>query len=106
MAAIAGHQLPHRTWGSGKSSVLDAIDLCLGARRNVQFTDADFHMLDVEAPIEIAVTIGELDDALKSIEGYGLYLRGFDPQTGNRAGFGLVARLSYVYASRLFNCAG
>ncbi len=33
--------------GSGKSSVLDAIDACLGgARRNMQFTDADFHNLD------------------------------------------------------------
>ncbi len=35
---------------SGKSSILDAIDLCLGARRNIQFTDADFHLLDVENP--------------------------------------------------------
>jgi putative ATP-dependent endonuclease of the OLD family len=26
---------------SGKSTVLDAIDLCLGARRTIQFTDAD-----------------------------------------------------------------
>jgi putative ATP-dependent endonuclease of the OLD family len=24
---------------SGKSSILDAIDFCLGARRNIQFTD-------------------------------------------------------------------
>jgi hypothetical protein len=34
-----------------KSSILDAIDLCLGARRNVQFTDADFYNLNVEKPI-------------------------------------------------------
>ncbi|WP_432763235.1 AAA family ATPase [Echinimonas agarilytica] len=26
---------------SGKSTILDAIDLCLGARRNFSFTDAD-----------------------------------------------------------------
>lgn len=32
---------------SGKSTVLDAIDLCLGARRNVQFSDADFCGLDI-----------------------------------------------------------
>ena len=31
---------------SGKSTVLDAIDLCLGARRNLQINDADFHSLD------------------------------------------------------------
>lgn len=67
---------------SGKSTVLDAIDLCLGARRSIQFTDADFHLLDVEAPITIAVTLGELDDNLKNLDGYGLYVRGFDAQTG------------------------
>lgn len=67
---------------SGKSSILDAVDLCLGARRNVQFTDADFHRLDVESPIVVSVTIGELDDHLKNFDTYGLYLRGFDPESG------------------------
>ena len=42
---------------SGKSSVLDALDLCLGARRSIQFTDADFHLLDVVTPITIAITL-------------------------------------------------
>ena len=45
---------------SGKSSVLDALDLCLGARRSIQFTDADIHLLDVVTPITIAITLGEL----------------------------------------------
>ena len=67
---------------NGKSSILDAIDLCLGARRNVQFTDADFHLLDVEKPISIEVTLGELDEALKNLDSYGMYVRGFDPDTG------------------------
>jgi putative ATP-dependent endonuclease of the OLD family len=67
---------------SGKSSILDAIDLCLGARRNIQFSDADFHLLDVETPITITVTLGELGDALKNLEVYGMFLRGFDPLTG------------------------
>jgi putative ATP-dependent endonuclease of the OLD family len=53
---------------SGKSSILDAIDLCWGARRNIQFTDTDFHLLDVETPITITVTLGELDDALKNLD--------------------------------------
>jgi hypothetical protein len=66
---------------SGKSSILDAIDLCLGARRNFQFTDADFHLLNVEVPITIAVTLGELDDDLKNLDVYGMYLRGFDATT-------------------------
>src|SRR6266481_3574420 len=67
---------------SGKSSVLDAIDLCLGARRTAQFTDADFHTLDVAKPIHISLTIGELDDALKTMDGYGMFLRGFRAATG------------------------
>ena len=67
---------------SGKSTVLDAIDLCLGARRNVQFTDADFYNLDVATPFSITLTIGALDDALKNIDTYGLFLRGFDAGKG------------------------
>ena len=67
----------------GKSTVLDAIDFCLGARRSVQFSDADFHRLDVDTPIVITLTIGDLDDALKNIHTYGLYLRGFDASNGN-----------------------
>lgn len=63
---------------AGKSSILDAIDLCLGARRTVQFTDADFHGLNVATPIVIRITIGDLSDALKSMETYGAYVRGYD----------------------------
>lgn len=66
---------------AGKSSILDAIDLCLGARRTVQFSDADFHGLDVTAPVEIRITIGDLSDALKSMETYGAYVRSFDAAT-------------------------
>ncbi|MBN8452785.1 ATP-binding protein [Accumulibacter sp.] len=67
---------------SGKSSILDAIDLCLGARRNIQFTDADFHRLDVGTPISISVTLGELDDGLKNLETYGMFVRGFYADSG------------------------
>jgi putative ATP-dependent endonuclease of the OLD family len=47
---------------SGKSTILDAIDYCLGARRSVAFTDADFHELGVDHPIRIAVMLGALDE--------------------------------------------
>ncbi len=67
---------------SGKSSVLDAIDYCLGARRSVPISDADFYRLDVEQPVSISITIGELDDTLKSMEAYGLYLRSYNAATG------------------------
>lgn len=67
---------------SGKSSILEAIDFCLGARRNIQFTDADFYNLDVTTPITIAVTLGELDDGMKNIDQYGLYVRSYDAASG------------------------
>src|ERR1700730_1751124 len=67
---------------SGKSTILDAIDFCLGARRNIGLTDADFHALDVETPISISITLGELDDALKNLDAYGMYVRSFDPASG------------------------
>ena len=33
---------------AGKSSVLDAIDYCLSARRSLAINDSDFHNLSVE----------------------------------------------------------
>lgn len=67
---------------SGKSTILDAIDLCLGARRSLSFTDADFHAIDFGRPIRIALTLGDLDDPLKNIDAYGDFLVGFDVDTG------------------------
>ena len=63
---------------SGKSSIIEAIDLCLGARRNVQFSDADFHKINIDSPIVIKITIGDLGDSLKNLDSYGLYLRGYE----------------------------
>ncbi|MEY8175036.1 ATP-dependent nuclease [Burkholderia multivorans] len=67
---------------SGKSTILDAIDLCLGARRNVSFGDTDFYGLDVTQPIQITLALGALPDALKDLDSYGHYLRAFDATTG------------------------
>lgn len=67
---------------SGKSTVLDAIDLCLGARRSATFTDSDFYNLDVEEPILIRITIGSLEDSLKNFERYGDFLCGFNSKLG------------------------
>lgn len=67
---------------SGKSTILDAVDLCLGARRSLSFTDADFHALDFGRPIRIALTLGALDDPLKNIDSYGDFLVGFCATTG------------------------
>ena len=59
------------TGDSGKSSILDAIDLCLGARRSAPFCDTDFHRLDVNEPIVITVTLGALSDTLLNLDVYG-----------------------------------
>lgn len=66
---------------SGKSTILDAIDLCLGARRYVQFSDVDFHALDVSSPIKISITLFDLDIPLKNVETYGIFLRSINPAT-------------------------
>ena len=58
---------------SGKSTVLDAIDLCLGARRNVQISDADFFGLDITTPISVTLTLGDLDDSMRTLESFGAF---------------------------------
>ncbi len=67
---------------SGKSSILDAIDLCLGARRSAPFGDTDFYRLDVTHPILITATLGGLPDDLINLDSYGDFLRGYDPANG------------------------
>lgn len=67
---------------SGKSTILEAIDLCLGVRRSVDIADTDFYGLVVTEPIVISVTLGGLPDELLSLESYGEFLRGHDAATG------------------------
>ncbi|MBV7483239.1 ATP-dependent endonuclease [Bordetella sp. BOR01] len=67
---------------SGKSTILDAVDLCLGARRSVGIADTDFYGLVVTEPIVIAVTLGGLSDELLSLEAYGEFLQAYDAATG------------------------
>ncbi|MBB1334693.1 MULTISPECIES: ATP-dependent nuclease [unclassified Pseudoalteromonas] len=66
---------------AGKSTILDAIDLALGARRAYSFNDADFYQLDTTSPLVITITIGDLHDELKNVERYGSFLRGFNSAT-------------------------
>lgn len=67
---------------NGKSTILDALDLCLGARRNLMVNDTDFFGLDATQDICISLTLGGLSDSLKNIDTYGEFLRGFDKTTG------------------------
>lgn len=64
---------------SSKSTILDAIDICLGARRNINILDTDFYGMDTSSPININLLIGDLPDDLMTLDSYGIYLQGFDP---------------------------
>jgi len=91
---------------NGKSTILDAIDMCLGARRSVPIGDTDFFNLDVTHPISITLTLGALSDALKNIDTYGVYLRAFDATTGQieeepRHGLETTLMLNLTVASDL-----
>jgi hypothetical protein len=91
---------------SVKSTVLDAIDLCLSARRSAPFGDTAFYLLDVSKPIAITLTLGLLPDALKSVESYAEFLRGHDASTASfedepRASIETVISLRLTVASDL-----
>lgn len=67
---------------SGKTTILDAIDYCLGARRSAQFSDYDFFNTETDEPIKILVAIGALEPSLLSMDVYGDYFCGYDATTG------------------------
>jgi putative ATP-dependent endonuclease of OLD family len=64
---------------SGKTSVLDAIELAFAPRNSVTFDDTDFFNVDPKAnPIAITVTIADLPADFCKEDRYGHYLRGWD----------------------------
>jgi putative ATP-dependent endonuclease of OLD family len=64
---------------SGKTTVLDAIELSFAPRNSVTFDDTDFYNIDPKAnPIAITVTIGNLPTEFMKEDRYGHYLRGWD----------------------------
>lgn len=65
----------------GKSTILDIIDIALGARKSYSFNDADFFQSNTGDPIEIWLTLGDLPDELKNIDTYGRFLRGYNVET-------------------------
>lgn len=68
---------------SGKSTILDAIDLCLSARRSWSFSDSDFYNQDVTKRLHVRLTIGALPDSLLDLDVYGDYLRSYDDELGS-----------------------
>jgi putative ATP-dependent endonuclease of OLD family len=63
---------------STKTTVLDAVELCLNPRFSFVADDCDFHNLDVEKTVRIVVTLGDLPSEFLSEDRYGLHLRGWN----------------------------
>jgi predicted ATP-dependent endonuclease of OLD family len=61
-----------------KTTILDAIELCLYPRAYFLADDSDFFNLDVEEPIKITVTLTDLPSEFIADDRYGLFLRGWD----------------------------
>ena len=63
---------------STKTTVLDAIELALNPRGYFLGDDADFYNLDVEQPVAITLTLGDLPTEFLAENKYGLQLRGWN----------------------------
>ena len=61
-----------------KSTILDSLAIVFSNRWNTDFNDSDFYNQEIDQPILIRVTIGDLQDDLLSESKYGHYLRGWD----------------------------
>ncbi|MCT3642172.1 hypothetical protein CMU11_08305 [Elizabethkingia anophelis] len=63
---------------SGKTTILEAINLVLSSNWNISFTDNDFHNQNINEPIEIEATLYDLPSEIVKESKFGLYLRGLD----------------------------
>jgi predicted ATP-dependent endonuclease of OLD family len=64
-----------------KTTILNAIEFVLAPRWNINFTDSDFYNLNIENPIQIEATVGELPEKLIKENGFGLYSRGYSTKS-------------------------
>lgn len=65
---------------SGKSTILQAIELALLPRWTAAFCDDDFYQSDPSEPIEIRVTLVDVPKDLLGVTAFGLYARGWRQQ--------------------------
>lgn len=63
---------------SGKTTILEAINLVLSSNWNITFTDNDFHNQNIYEPIEIEATLYDLPIEIIKESKFGLYLRGLN----------------------------
>ncbi|MEO8644912.1 AAA family ATPase [Pseudomonas sp.] len=66
---------------STKTSILDAIELCLNPKPYTLADDCDFYNLDTSKPVDIMVTLVDLPTAFLSEERYGMQMRGWNAET-------------------------
>lgn len=67
---------------SAKSTILDAIESVLSPRWNLPFADCDFYDGNCGEPIIIKATVGELPEEILTEDKFGLFQRGWDPDSG------------------------
>lgn len=67
-----------------KSTILDAIELALSARRDHSFDDSDFYEGDTSLPIIITATITQLPESMISDSKFGREIRGWSEGDGLR----------------------
>jgi len=87
---------------STKSTILDAIEYVLSPRWQIPFIDTDFYLGQVDAPIEIVVTIGQILDQLMDMGKFGNHLRGWcsenellhdEPEDGDKIVISIALRV-------------
>lgn len=63
---------------SCKTTILEAISYALSPSWNITFHDTDFHNNNIDAPIEISVSLSGFPEEFISDHKYGLHIRGLD----------------------------
>ncbi|MCY1258449.1 AAA ATPase domain protein [compost metagenome] len=66
---------------STKTSILDAIELCLNPKPYTLADDCDFYNMDTTKPVDIMVTLVDLPTTFLSEDRYGMQLRGWNAGT-------------------------
>jgi hypothetical protein len=67
-----------------KSTILDAVELALSARRDHAFDDSDFYESDTSQSIIITATLTQLPEAMLSDSKFGREIRGWSEDSGLR----------------------
>lgn len=63
---------------SAKTTILEGIRCIFHPQWNLSFNDSDFHLCNVNDPIDITVVFGEIPNEFLSIQKYGGLLQGWD----------------------------